>query len=84
MIGFNFSEHKLEQNGQDPFEKLLDLFKELLLHTSGDVKEALSWLTQLDKQYKLTDPDYGVGDFIRLLYNRLPCTWIRRLVIWNC
>lgn len=70
MIGFNFSEHNLEQNGQDPFEKLLDLFKELLLHTSGDVKEALSWLTQLDKQYKLTDPDYGVGDFIQDLMDK--------------
>jgi hypothetical protein len=44
---------------------LLKLFKELLLHTSGDVDEALSWLTELDRQYKLTTPDYGLADFIQ-------------------
>ena len=32
--------------------------------TSGDVSEALSWLTQLDKQYNLTDDSYGIADFI--------------------
>lgn len=41
------------------------MFEELLMHTSGDVDEALAWLTELDKQYHLTDDDYGMGDFIR-------------------
>lgn len=68
MIGFQFSEH-IPGAGETPFERLLKLFKELLLHTAGDVREALSWLTELDKQYELTDSNYGLGDFIQdLIY----------------
>ncbi len=37
---------------------------QLLTYTSGDVAEALSWLTELDKEYNLTSKDYGLGDFI--------------------
>lgn len=64
MIGNRFSQYIPNDSSQDPFERLLKLFKELLLHTSGDVHEALSWLTELDKQYQLTDDNYGIGDFI--------------------
>lgn len=46
------------------FAKLLDLFNELLLHTGGDVEEAIRWLTQLDERYGLGDEEYGIGDFI--------------------
>ena len=63
MIGWRFSDYEEQAQGS-PFEKLLDLFKELLLHTSGDVDEALSWLTQLDKEHGLTTGDYGIADFI--------------------
>lgn len=41
-----------------------------MLYTSGDVQEALSWLTELDKEYKLTTPEYGMGDFIRDLIDK--------------
>lgn len=64
MIGFNFGKYEKPEDGKSTYDKLLDLFKELLVHTSGDVSEALSWLTQIDKQYKLTTPEYGMGDFI--------------------
>ncbi len=37
---------------------------QLLTYTNGDVGEALQWLNQLDKQYELTDDEYGMGDFI--------------------
>src|SRR5260370_38059596 len=37
---------------------------QLLLITSGNVAEALQWLTEVDKQYGLTGKDYGIGDFI--------------------
>ncbi len=63
MIGWRFSEFT-QQKGGSPFERLLSLFKDLLLHTSGDVDEALNWLTELDRQYKLTDENYGIADFI--------------------
>jgi Ca-activated chloride channel family protein len=69
MLGYRFSKHK-PQPDKTPFEKLFDIFKELLVHTNGDANEALSWLTELDKKYKLTDKDYGMGDFINDLKKR--------------
>lgn len=37
---------------------------QLLTYTNGDVSEALQWLNQLDREYELTDQEYGMGDFI--------------------
>jgi len=34
---------------QSPFEKLFEIFKELITHTSGDFDEAIDWLRELDK-----------------------------------
>jgi Ca-activated chloride channel homolog len=47
-----------------PFDKLFDIFKELITHTSGDFDEAIDWLRQLDAEYKLTDENYTIDDFI--------------------
>jgi uncharacterized protein with von Willebrand factor type A (vWA) domain len=49
---------------QTPFEKLFDVFSELITHTSGDVDEALDWLNILDKEYSLTTVEYTMEDFI--------------------
>lgn len=48
----------------DPFEQFLNLFLQLIQHTGGDVNEALQWMNQLDKEYGLTNDEYGMGDFI--------------------
>lgn len=69
MIGWRFSEYEAQQ-GQSTFDKLLKIFKELLVYTSGDVDEALSWLTELDKEYDLTDDDYGIANFIEDLKDK--------------
>ncbi len=69
MIGWKFAE-KIVDPDEDPFEKLFKIFKDLLVHTSGDVSEALAWLTELDKHYKLTDERYGIADFINDLYEK--------------
>ena len=69
MRGFVFSEYRPEEKGGSPFEKLLNLFMELLQYTNGDATEALNWLTQLDREHKLTDKEYGIGDFIEDLKN---------------
>ena len=53
-----------EAPNQTPFEKLFDVFSELITHTSGDVDEALEWLEVLDKEYNLTTEDYTMEDFI--------------------
>ncbi|WP_435138996.1 vWA domain-containing protein [Formosa sp. A9] len=60
--GFVFKTY--EAPNQSPFEKLFEIFKELITHTSGDFDEAISWLRELDKEYQLTDANYTVDDFI--------------------
>ena len=69
MIGFRFSEFTGDAN-QSVFDRLFKIFQELMLYTSGDVQEALSWLNELDREYKLTTDDYGMADFIRELEER--------------
>ncbi|MGE5846803.1 MAG: vWA domain-containing protein [Ignavibacteria bacterium] len=68
MIGIRFSEY-VPQDG-NAFENLLKLFLQLLTMTSGDVAEALNWLTQLDKKYGLTNDEYGMGNFIQDLKDK--------------
>ena len=68
MLGFRFTDYK--QPNQTPFDRLFDIFKQLLTYTSGDFSESISWLTELDKEYKLTDASYGIGDFIQELKDR--------------
>lgn len=60
--GFYFKQY--EAPNQSPFEKLFGIFKELITHTSGDFDEAIDWLRELDKEYKLTDEHYTIDDFI--------------------
>lgn len=55
---------------QTPFEKLFGVFKELIIYTSGDFEEAINWLRQLDVEYELTTPDYGIDDFIKDLIDK--------------
>jgi uncharacterized protein with von Willebrand factor type A (vWA) domain len=59
--GFVFKNY--EAPFQSPFDKLFDIFKELITYTSGDVDEALDWLKELDKTYSLTDENYTLEDF---------------------
>lgn len=60
--GFHFKPY--EEPNIPPFEKLFGIFKELITHTSGDFDEAIEWLRELDKEYKLTDELYTIDDFI--------------------
>lgn len=64
MLGHRFTKYIPDPRSDSPFETLLDLFLQLLTITSGDVSEALQYLNELDRRYKLTDDSYGIGDFV--------------------
>jgi len=71
MIGHRFTEYIPEKaKEQGDFDNLLKIFLELVTITGGDVAEALSWLTNLDKQYNITNGEYGIGDFIEDLKDK--------------
>lgn len=60
--GFVFREYEAPYIA--PFDKLFEIFTELITHTSGDLDEAIAWLRELDAEYKLTDENYTIDDFI--------------------
>ena len=60
--GFRFATYEAPET--TPFERLFDIFQELITHTSGDFDEAIEWLRELDKEYELTDDEYTIDDFI--------------------
>lgn len=65
MLGHRFTKYTPpEEKGKSDFEKLLNIFMQLVLMTSGNVAEALQWLTEVDRQHGLTNGTYGIGDFI--------------------
>ena len=68
MKGLVFKQFK--EPFQTPFDKLFEVFKELITYTSGDFDEAIDWLKQIDKEYKLTTPEYTIEDFIEDLKNK--------------
>lgn len=65
MIGVRFTEYIPEKDPEkSAFDNLLNIFLQLMIITSGDVSEALSWLTNLDREHKISPSDYGIGNFI--------------------
>lgn len=65
MLGYRFSKYSPPPRDQkSDFERLLKVFMQLVLITSGNVSEALQWMTEVDRQHKLTNDKYGMGDFI--------------------
>ena len=43
------------------FDELMKLFSQLLMHTNGDVNQALQWLTDLDKEHRIFEDDEGMA-----------------------
>jgi uncharacterized protein with von Willebrand factor type A (vWA) domain len=61
--GYRFTDYVPEEPKDKSFESLLQIFLQLITLTAGDVAEAMSWMSELDKRYNLTDDSYGLGDF---------------------
>jgi len=69
MLHWRFQDYQ-EPPHADDFERLMNILKQLLMYTSGDLSEALSWLNELDREHRLTTDDYGMADFINDLIDR--------------
>ncbi|MCO4813943.1 MAG: VWA domain-containing protein [Flavobacteriales bacterium] len=59
--GFVFSKYRDKEIA--PFDRVFDIFKELITHTSGDLEEAFNWLNELDKEYGIFNEAYSLEDF---------------------
>ena len=58
------------ETAEDHIKKLLELFNQLLLQTSGDVNESLEWMQYLQEQYNIFGPDMTLDMFKDLLKER--------------
>jgi uncharacterized protein with von Willebrand factor type A (vWA) domain len=67
-IGWKFRQYEAPELSD--FDRLFDIFKELLIHTSGDFDETISWMRILDKEYEFTTPEYSIDDFVEDLLKR--------------
>ena len=70
MLGYRFGKPEIKEDNLTPFQKLFDLFMQLLNYTAGDVGEAMNWMNELDREYKLTNDDYTMSDFIEDLKSK--------------
>ena len=59
--GFTFKKYTPEEVSH--FDRVFDVFKDLLTHTSGDIEEAFEWLEMLDKEYNIFTDEYSLVDF---------------------
>lgn len=59
--GFTFMKHTPEDIPH--FDRVFEVFKDLLTHTSGDIEEAFEWLEMLDKEYDIFTDEYSLADF---------------------
>ena len=59
--GFIISKHIPEDI--QPFDRVFEIFKELITHTSGDLDETFDWLDSLDKEYNIFSAEYTIHDF---------------------
>ncbi len=59
--GITFSKHIPEE--KDNFDRIFEIFKELITHTSGDIEESFNWLESLDKEYNIFSEVYSLEDF---------------------
>jgi Ca-activated chloride channel homolog len=66
-MDIRFTKYIPRPDDGDPFQRMLNLFLQLMQFTDGDPAEALQWMNQLDQEYKLTNDEYGMGDFIEEL-----------------
>ena len=48
-------------------KQLMDIYRNLLLQTGGDVDEALRWMEHFGEQYGFFDENFGMADFKKLL-----------------
>ncbi|MFT5861312.1 MAG: Ca-activated chloride channel family protein [Flavobacteriaceae bacterium] len=59
--GFTFSKHVPKEIAH--FDRVFDVFKELLTHTSGNIEDAFEWLETLDEEYNIFSDEYTLQDF---------------------
>lgn len=59
--GFTFSKHTPKDISH--FDRVFDIFKELLTHTSGNIEETFEWLDTLDQEYNIFRDEYTLEDF---------------------
>lgn len=66
--GFIFKKFTPEEISH--FDRVFEVFKDLLTHTSGDIEEAFEWLEMLDKEYDIFSEEYTLADFEEDLHKR--------------
>lgn len=68
--GIRFTSRKPILHNDRMFNRLLNLFQDMFLATSGDLSASFSWLNELDRRFRIFPENYRLPDFIRDLIER--------------
>ena len=60
MLGLQFHELRPDRDQRSAFERLLEVFTEVITHTSGDVDEALDWMKAVSYTHLTLPTIYSV------------------------
>ncbi|HEY2954866.1 MAG TPA: VWA domain-containing protein [Candidatus Eisenbacteria bacterium] len=67
---FDYSKWKGPRPEDLQFQRqLMEIFRNLLLQTGGNVEEALKWMEHFGEQYGFLNERFGIADFKKLLEN---------------
>lgn len=66
-----FSKFIPPEDNRSNFERLLDIFLELSVHTGGDIEETFDWMEQIDQEHGITNSDYTLEDFRKELEEKM-------------
>ena len=65
---FDYSKWKGPKPGDAEFLKqMMEIYRNLLLQTGGDVDEALRWMEHFGREYGFFDENFSIEDFKKLL-----------------
>ena len=65
---FDYTSWKgMNPGDEERLRQLMEIYRNLLLQTGGDVDEALKWMEHFGREYGFFDENFGVDDFKKLL-----------------
>ena len=71
MIGIQYTKWiPRVDDAEDRLEQLLGLLSQILIHTSGDVEEALKWMRYIDQRQGIFDDEMSYEAFVKELEKR--------------
>lgn len=65
LQGIRFLKLGVDTGQVQQFHRLIKIFRDIFLATSGDIPSSLAWMNELDRRYRIFSSAYRLPDFIK-------------------